>query len=73
MKSYTQQKQFLRNNAASMLQRFVDFFTAHYKCIELNSNDESTNGDSILFNVSLYFEHKSMAKYNWGKLTFYIS
>ena len=50
VESYTQQKQFLRN-AVSMVQSLVDCFTGRYKCKELNSNDESTYGDSILINV----------------------
>ena len=50
--SNNQQKQFLRNNAALIIKSMVaDCFTTCCKCIELKSNDESTNGDSILFNV----------------------
>ena len=50
VESYIEQMQFLRNDAVSMVQSLIYCFTARYKCIELNSNDQSTNGDSIFFN-----------------------
>ena len=61
VESYTQQKQFLKNNVVLMVQSIVDCFTARYKCIELNSNDESTNGDSKLFNVCRILNTKAWA------------
>ena len=47
-----------------MVQSIVDCFTAHYTCIALNNNDESTNGDSILFDICCILNTKA-----WPSLT----
>ena len=47
-----------------MAQSIVDCFTAHYKRMELNSNGESANGVSILFNFCRILNTKA-----WPNLT----